>query len=416
MSEPVQWSEESLRRELAPDFEILRTLGKGVTSKVFLARESALGRPVAIKVLRPHLASDEIARTRFDREARSAAGLHHTNIAHVYRVGVVGHAIPYVVMEFIDGRTLADQIAATGPLTTSEANEALSQVAQALKAAHKGGIIHRDVRPANVLRDKDGRVVLTDFGIASVLDIGGDGVRITGTGEIIGDPRYISPEQLEGDSVTEATDIYSFGVLGYELITGQGPFGESSRMNMVAAHLRREPMMPLLQRNANADPHLAEVLHRCLARRPEHRPSAAEVARWLADPSSVPGMSSTAEAGVFVSFLSELRRRKVYQVAVAYLAGAFLILEGTDIALPSLPLPAWTLSVIVWLALAGFPLAVILAWVYDIRQGRIHRTEGPSESTLSQEALGRRRVLQIGALALSLLLVGSLLGWWFLGR
>ena len=416
MSEPGPSNEESLRRELSPDFEVVRTLGEGTTSRVYLARESALGRPVAIKVLRPHLACDVIARKRFDREARSAAGLHHTNIAAVYRVGVIDSMVPYLVMELIDGRTLADQIAATGPLTASEAMDALSQVAQALEAAHEGGIIHRDVRPANVMRDKEGRVVLTDFGIASVLDIGADGARLTGTGEIIGDPRYISPEQLEGESVTEATDIYAFGVLGYELVTGQGPFGESSRMAMVSAHLRQEPVTPLLQRHAHADPRLAEILHRCLARRPEHRPSASEVSRWLADPSSVPGLSPGTEAGAIVSFLRELKRRKVYQVAVAYLGGSFVILEATDIVLPSLPFPAWAFNVLVWLTLAGFPFAVILAWVYDIRRGRIYRTDSPSESMLSREALDRRRVLQLGALLFSLLLVGTVLGWWFLGR
>ena len=259
-------------------------------------------------------------------------------------------------------------------------------------------------------------LVLTDFGIASVLDIGADGARLTGTGEIIGDPRYISPEQLEGESVTEATDIYAFGVLGYELVTGQGPFGESSRMAMVSAHLRQEPVTPLLQRHAHADPRLAEILHRCLARRPEHRPSASEVSRWLADPSSVPGLSPGTEAGAIVSFLRELKRRKVYQVAVAYLGGSFVILEATDIVLPSLPFPAWAFNVLVWLTLAGFPFAVILAWVYDIRRGRIYRTDSPSESMLSREALDRRRVLQLGALLFSLLLVGTVLGWWFLGR
>lgn len=416
MNEGDPSREQWLREELAPDFDIVRTLGEGTTSTVYLARECALGRPVAIKVLRSHLALDEIARKRFDREARSAAGLRHTNIAAVYRVGVIGPAVPYLVMEFIDGRNLADQIAAAGPLPADEIAPVLLQVAQALAAAHEGGVIHRDVRPANVMRDKGGRVVLTDFGIASVLDVGSEGAHLTGTGEIIGDPRYISPEQLEGEPVTEATDVYAFGVLGYELVTGEGPFGKSTRMHMAAAHLGRERIVPLLRRNADADPGLATVLERCLARKPEHRPSALEVCRWLKDPASVPGASASAERGAFASFLGELRRRKVYQVAVAYLAGSFVILEGADIVLPSLPLPDWTFNVLVWLAFAGFPLAVVLAWVYDIRQGHIYRTEGVAEATLTDRARGRRRLLQLGALLLSLLVVGVALGWWFLGR
>lgn len=416
MSERNASGEDWLRRQLAPEFEVLRTLGEGTTAKVFLAREPALGRSVAIKVLRPHLASDEIARKRFDREARSAARLRHANIATVYRVGALDHSVPYLVMEFIDGRTLTDQIAATGPLATPDATTVLSQVARALEAAHDGGIIHRDVRPANVMWSKEGRVVLTDFGIAGVLDAGAEGTRITATGEIVGDPRYISPEQLEGGPVTEATDIYSFGVLGYELITGQGPLGDGSRVGMAAAHMRREPAVPLLQMKADADPRLAEILQRCLARKPEQRPSASDVSRWLADPASVPGVGTGLESGVFSSFLAELRRRRVYQVAAAYLAGSFVLLEATDIVLPSLPLPTWTFNALVWLVLAGFPVAVILAWVYDIRQGHVYRTEGVGEGSLSAEARGRRRAIQLGALLLSLLLVGIALGWWFLGR
>ena len=172
-----------LEAELAPAFQIVRLLGEGSVAHVYLARELDLKRMVAIKVMKAELAGDETARKRFEREARSAAKIHHNNVAAVYRVGTLEDETPFIIMEHIEGRNLADALQAEGVMEIEQACHVLSQVASALAAAHENGIVHRDVKPANVIRERDSdRVVLTDFGIAGILETGADSVtRLTST-------------------------------------------------------------------------------------------------------------------------------------------------------------------------------------------------------------------------------------------
>jgi serine/threonine-protein kinase len=200
-----------------------------------------LHRLVAIKELRPKFAHDDEVRRRFLREARSAAQIVHPNVTSIYRVASDGDT-PFIIMEYIEGRTLADAMVAEGPYPADEVRRILGEVVAALAAAHEHRIVHRDIRPSNILReDATGRIVLTDFGLAKVLESGDvTSTILTTPGTVLGDPDHISPEQLRGEPVTEATDIYSVGVLGYELLSGAGPYAATTLAGRARAHLADE--------------------------------------------------------------------------------------------------------------------------------------------------------------------------------
>lgn len=402
-----------VREELAPDLRVIRLLGRGSVASVYLAREAALDRPVAVKVLSPEPARDEKVRRRFEREARSAAKISHTNITSVYQVGRLSTDVPYFVMEYIEGRNLEDALQAGGPMSEDEARVTLSGIAEALAAAHDKEIIHRDVKPANVLLDKGtGRVVLTDFGFAAIRDTGqhDSSARLTVQGEVLGDMRYVSPEHLMGEPLTDLADVYSLGVLGYELLTLESPYEASSNPELAAAHLRQTPR-PLETRRPGTDPALADLLTRCLAKRPEHRPSAAEVAHLLmTTPDATPESQPTTAVG---AFFAELKRRHVYKVAVAYTLAAFIAVEGVQNLTEPFDLPTWINPTVVITVLAGFPVALILAWVFDIRAGAITRTQALPDQAAGG-GLRQRRIVQMVGLAIILAIV-ALYGWVRLG-
>jgi eukaryotic-like serine/threonine-protein kinase len=407
---------------LAPEFEVLRPLGKGATGSVYLARETALRRLVAIKVPLPELARDPEVRRRFEREARAAARLRHPGIAAIHRIARLPDDTPYLVMEYVDGQTLDDVRRGDGPLEATLALAALIQVAEALAVAHAHGVIHRDVRPGNVIWVADEeRAVLTDFGIAGILDSGTEVItRLTRPGVVLGDPAYRSPEQLLGEPLTPAADIYGWGLLAFELLTGQRPFIANTPEAVASAHLRQPPRS-LLDARAEADPRMAELIEHCLAKSPRHRPSAAALARSLgqlradqnrpaprrAGAGMLPGLT---EPRVLAGFLGELRRRRVYNVAIGYAAIAFVLLQAAGLVIPALPLPEPAYPLVVALTLAGFPVALVLAWMYDLTGAGIRRTEAaqtPGPAFL-------RWLLPTIGLLVSLLLA-ALIGWWVLG-
>ncbi|MFL5541942.1 MAG: serine/threonine-protein kinase [Longimicrobiaceae bacterium] len=404
----------AVEAELAPDFRLLRLLGEGAMACVYLARETALERLVAVKVLRPEYAADPAAARRFQREARSAARIAHPNVAAVHRVGTLGGGTPYLVMEHVAGRTLADALAAGGAMEPERARAVLAQLAAALAAAHRHHVIHRDVRPGNVLLENEtGRAVLGDFGIAAVMDGGGaTPTRLTPLGDVLGDPRYLSPEQLLGERVTEAADVYSLGVVGYELLTLEGPFAAASNSRTVVAHLQAAPR-PLRALCPAVDAALAGVLERCLAKKPEHRPRAAELARALAGP---PGLALAAEPGdeplfpALAAFARELKRRRVYRAGAAYAVGLFVLLQGADIVLPVLKVPPWTLTALLGAGLAGFPVVLVFTWIFDVTRTGIHRTEALPDEARTRGSRRARLALQLAALGLSIALAG-VLGW-----
>jgi len=356
---------EALQEVLGPDFDIKQKLGRGSVATVYLAKEQALGRLVAVKVLLPGLAREETARRRFEREAKAAASLAHPNVVQVFRFGRLPDETPYLVMRFVKGRTLEDRLAAEGRLPAELARKVLLGVASALAAAHAQGIVHRDVRPANVLWDEErDQALLADFGIAALLATSGEeATRLTKTGQMLGDPRYLSPEQLLDENLTELADMYAFGVLGYELYTGEGPYVAKTNTQWITAHLQGEPRDLRLTR-PDVDPQVADLLKRCLNKEPNHRPSAANAAKLLADG----GAGAAGTSGVEqAADLQELIRRRVPQIVSVAGAAAVGFLTFVDMLVDrgTLGQVWWRLSLP--FAACGFAIATVIAWFHGER-------------------------------------------------
>jgi TolB-like protein/predicted Ser/Thr protein kinase len=276
---------DQLRASIADRYEVLRELGAGGMGWVFLGRDIALDRKVAIKVIAPQLATETNARERFLREARTVAKLRHPNIVAVHAAGDTG-AILYFVMEYVEGESLRDFLARETRCDDARAGRILGDLAQALDYAHQQGVIHRDVKPENVLLDvATGRALLTDFGVARAFGAAGgdaDDMR-TGTGFVIGSPRYMSPEQAAGERDLDGrSDVYSLGLVGYEMYAGAAPFSGSSPMAVLTKQLTERPI-PLAQRSERVPPHIAAAIDRALAKDPNERwRTAAEFAAALA--------------------------------------------------------------------------------------------------------------------------------------
>ncbi len=272
-----------LAEALAPHLVLVRLLGEGGMGAVYVARDPALRRTVAVKVLAKELAADAGARARFERESQAVAGLSHPNVVPVYSVGELADGTPYFVMQHVQGRSMAERVAEDGPLGMAEARRVLGEVAAALGAAHVKGIIHRDIKPANILFDEEsGRALVSDFGIAAVVPRADrSDTRLTQTGMIVGTPQYMSPEQLLNEPVSDRTDMYALGLLAYELLAGQAAFTATTPQALIAAHLRDTPK-PLAELREDVDPEVAALVARCLEKDPHKRPTADEVARRLA--------------------------------------------------------------------------------------------------------------------------------------
>jgi len=334
---------------------------------VFLARDPQLKRLVAVKVLSKDLADDRVARARFEREAAAAAALDHPNVVTVHRFGYTHDGVPYLVMQYVDGVTLGDRLSAEGPLPVIEARRILADVADALAAAHKSGFVHRDIRPANVLCEREsGRVLVTDFGLAGLLPAGQGGVtRITQVGEVLGEPEYLSPEQLRGDTVTGGTDVYALGVMGYEVLTGQSPFRRSPGQASSAAHLRSVPRF-LKDLRDDVDPDLAELLMRCLSKVPEKRPNAAYLARVLREGK---GRRSDSQGGVGRDFVDDLIRRRLPQVMVITLVAGYAVLGFIDQLVDRGVIPGLVYRLSLCTFVYGVVASAVIGWFHG-KKGR----------------------------------------------
>ena len=264
-----------VRPDLPADLEYLRPLAKGKKGKVHLAREPELERLVVVKVLPPELSADETTRLRFEREARAAASLMHAHVVPVYCFGWLSDGSPYLVMAHVKGRTLTDHLEARGPMEETEALDLIGGLASALAAAHGKGIVHRNVQPDNVLVEEDsGSALLSNFGLARILEAGASkSPQLTHTGQVLGEPHYSAPEQLRGEEVTEQADIYSLGILAYEVLTGEGPYRAKTNAAWIQAHLNEDPI-PVSQLRTGVSPELETLLLRCLATKPSQRPRA----------------------------------------------------------------------------------------------------------------------------------------------
>jgi beta-lactam-binding protein with PASTA domain/predicted Ser/Thr protein kinase len=266
-------SEARPRRVLAGRYEIETLLGQGGMARVFRGTDSVLDRTVAIKVLSPQFADDDQFVARFRREAQAAAGLNHPNIVGVYDTGDQGD-VHFIVMEYVEGRTLRDVIRADGPLHPERAAEIGEAVARALSSAHQAGIVHRDIKPGNIMLTRDGEVKVMDFGIART----STGDTLTQTAAVLGTASYLSPEQAQGLPVDTRSDIYSLGCVLYEMLTGRAPFIGDSPVAIAYMHVKEDPVPPS-QLNEDVPPTLDAVVLKCMAKNPANRYETAEELR-----------------------------------------------------------------------------------------------------------------------------------------
>jgi predicted Ser/Thr protein kinase len=261
----------SFQLALAGQYSIEREIGRGGMGVVYLAREVRLDRPVAIKLLPPERAADERLRERFLREARLAAKLSHPNIIPIHAVDDAKGFVFYV-MAFVDGETLAERVRSRGPLPPGEGTRIVREAAWALAHAHSHGLVHRDVKPDNILLERaSGRALVADFGIAAATS----DQRTTGGGTVAGTPEFMSPEQALGHELDPRSDIYSLGATAYYAFSGRLPFEGRTPTEVLAKHVT-EPVPPLGTIGVSVPRRVALLVDRCMAKDPEHRPASAD--------------------------------------------------------------------------------------------------------------------------------------------
>jgi len=251
---------------LSGRYELSHLVARGGMAEVYRARDQLLDRPVALKVLFPELSVDRSFVERFRREAQAAANLSHPNIVPVFDWGE-DNGTYFIVMEFVDGRALSSILRTAGPLHPDRAAEIAADVAGALAYAHRHGVVHRDVKPGNVLITEEGTIKVTDFGIARAVNTEES---LTQTGAVMGTATYFSPEQAEGMGVDSRSDIYSLGVVLFEMVTGRPPFLGDTPVAVASKHVREHPPAPR-EINPAVPPDLEAIILKCLAKSPDHR-------------------------------------------------------------------------------------------------------------------------------------------------
>lgn len=266
------------RRILADRYELGEILGYGGMAEVRRGRDLRLGRDVAIKTLRVDLARDTSFQTRFRREAQAAAALNHPSIVAVYDTGesmLDGVPVPYIVMEYVEGRTLRDILKSESHILPRRALEIVADILAALEYSHRNGIVHRDIKPGNIMLTRNGEVKVMDFGIARA--VAQSTATVTQTAAVIGTAQYLSPEQARGEPVDPRSDIYSTGCVLYELLTGTPPFTGESAVAVAYQHVREDPVPPS-RLNPDVTPDIDAIVMKALAKNPANRyQSAAEM-------------------------------------------------------------------------------------------------------------------------------------------
>ncbi len=275
-----------VERVLREGYELDREIGRGGMGIVYLARDRRLKRSVAVKLLPPELAFRTEIRSRFLREAETAAQLGHPNIVPIYSVDE-REGLVFFVMAYVDGENLAVRIHREGAMREEEVRKILIDTSRALAYAHERGVVHRDIKPDNILIDRDGRVLVTDFGIARAITEGAD-ARLTATGTAIGTPAYMSPEQSMGERAVDGrSDLYSLGIVGYQMLCGELPFNASSTPALLVKHLSEAPA-PITERCPNLSPDLASAIMIMLEKDPADRFASATALANALDARSVP--------------------------------------------------------------------------------------------------------------------------------
>lgn len=259
-------------------YDVVKQIGQGAMGSVFKVTDERLHKTFALKILRPELASDRLNVKRFEQEARAAKELTHPNLVPVYDYKVPDAGSPYMVMDFLDGESLSDLIKSQGYLDVPRALNIFIQICEGLEYAHQQGVIHRDVKPSNIILTKtsdsdEDFVKIVDFGIAKVLPIaGGETANLTQTGEVLGSPLYMSPEQCQGQKLDGRTDIYSLGCVMYEALTGKSPFAAENAVAIILRHLNEDPIDPCkISRGIDLPRSLSQVVLCALSRDVSYR-------------------------------------------------------------------------------------------------------------------------------------------------
>ena len=355
---------DELARALAPDYRLGPRLGRGGFAEVWAAFDPALKREVAVKVLRPDLAHAAGFLERFRREAEAAARLRHPNIVPIYGIGE-REGVVYFTMPLVRGESLADWLAREPLPPLDETCRILGDVADALHAAHKEGIVHRDVKPENVMLEGDERRVLVmDFGIAKAL--AHPGATLTATGVIVGTPHYMSPEQGSGEgAVDHRSDIYSLGVVAYQMVTGRVPFPAGSVVAVLVRHAT-EPPPPVRDLRPEAPGDLVDLVERCLEKDPGRRwQSAAELRDALRGRSATAARPSAARASAPFEVRIARRSRRTLWVAGGLALGGLaldLVLGGGVEFAPFVLVAALTVGALAYgrAAVAGLSVRDVL--------------------------------------------------------
>lgn len=266
---PLAAADLSLGEEVTlGEFRLLRRLGRGGMSEVYLAEQTLLKRHVAIKVMRPELMLDESLRQRFQKEALAVAGLNHPNIVQIYTVGEADGRI-YIAQEYVNGQNLREYLTRKGPPDLPIAVHIMKQVAAALQAAGQAGIVHRDIKPENIMLARKGEVKVADFGLAKRSQQA-ESQQLTQLGTTMGTPLYMSPEQVNGTNVDERSDLYSFGVTCYHMLAGQPPFRGDNAISIAVQHLRGIAK-PLEKIRPDLPPLLCRIVHKLMEKDPDTR-------------------------------------------------------------------------------------------------------------------------------------------------
>jgi serine/threonine-protein kinase len=250
------------------DYRLLRRLGRGAMAEVYLAEQCSLHRQVALKVLKRELAADQTYIQRFQREAQAAASLVHANIVQIHEVGCID-GVYFIAQEYVQGLNLRQWIGRHGPADVKMALIVMRQVTAALARAAERGIVHRDIKPENIMITRSGEVKVADFGLARI-PRKGDAVDLTQAGMTMGTPLYMSPEQVEGNTLDPRSDLYSLGVTCYHMLAGSPPFDGETALSVAVQHLKKQPTR-LENQRPDLPPGLCRVVHKMLAKAPEHR-------------------------------------------------------------------------------------------------------------------------------------------------
>ncbi|UCC84289.1 MAG: serine/threonine protein kinase [Gemmatimonadota bacterium] len=346
---------QDVERATGGDVVVERVLGEGRMARVYMAEQQSLERKVAVKVLLPRRARDRSTLIRFGREARAMAGCTHPGVVSVFSVGETPRGLPFFVMEYVEGETLEERLRRKGKLPLREVTRVVTAVADALTYAHGRGLVHRDVKPANVLLERGtGRVLLTDFGLAKAVRGVTRITTLTGTGEIMGTPEYLSPEQAERGEVDARSDQYSLAVMAYEMLAGRLPFLGPTPQDFVRQHVEdTPPWLPRLEPNTSLA--VSKAVDRGLMKEPGARFGSAEAFGQALKGAGEAALAAEPQRRLWWGY-----ERQLVQATAIYAGAAWGVLEALTWVFETFDLPMTFRQPALLLVIGGLPLTLLL--------------------------------------------------------